>query len=70
MTRIVTRSRIIWDERWCGARGELAPVPGVVRAESVPDLTRRFEALLSNDSRVRIRLSSLDGELNASLSVK
>jgi hypothetical protein len=50
--------------------GELAAILGLSRAESVPNLTRRFEALLSSYPRVRKQLSRLEGELNASASVK
>ena len=36
--------------------GDLTEILGVSRAESVPNLTRRFEAWLSGDSRVRKQL--------------
>ena len=43
---------------------DLAPILGVSRAESVPNLTRRFEALLSSDSRVRKELNRVEAELS------
>jgi REP element-mobilizing transposase RayT len=43
---------------------ELAEVLGVSRAESVPNLTRRFDAWLKADSRVRKQLKRLEDELN------
>ena len=45
--------------------GELTEVLGVSRAESVPNLTRRFDAWLSSDSRVRRRLKRLEDKLAA-----
>ena len=44
---------------------ELMAVLGVSRAESVPNLTRRFQAWLSSDSRVRKTLERLDDALNS-----
>ena len=44
--------------------GELAEILGVSRAESVPNLTRRFEAWLAGNSRVRKQLKRLEDELN------
>jgi len=43
--------------------GELTEILGVSRAESVPNLTRRFEAWLSSDSRVRKQLQRLEHAL-------
>ncbi len=43
---------------------ELTAVLGVSRAESVPNLTRRFQAWLSGDSRVRKTLKRLDDALS------
>ena len=43
---------------------DLVPILGVSRAESVPNLTRRFEALLSSDSRVRKQLNRVEAELS------
>jgi hypothetical protein len=43
---------------------ELADLLGASRAESVPNLTRRFDAWLKADSRVRKQLRRLDDELN------
>jgi hypothetical protein len=42
----------------------LIEVLGVSRAESVPNLTRRFEAWLSTDSKVRKQLQRLDDALS------
>jgi putative transposase len=42
---------------------ELTEILGVSRAESVPNLTRRYEAWLSSDSRVRKTLKRLDDVL-------
>jgi putative transposase len=42
---------------------EVTEILGVSRAESVPNLTRRFESWLSADSRVRKRLGHLEDEL-------
>jgi hypothetical protein len=42
---------------------ELTETLGVSRAESVANLTRRFESWLSADSRVRKRLGHLEDEL-------
>jgi hypothetical protein len=43
--------------------GELTEILGVSRAESVPNLTRRFEAWLSSDSKVRRQLHRLEHAL-------
>jgi hypothetical protein len=43
--------------------GELSGILGVSRAESVPNLTRRFEAWLSNDPRTRKQLKRLEDKL-------
>ena len=45
--------------------GELAGTLGVSRAESVPNLTRRFGSWLSNDPQTRKQLRRLDDELAA-----
>ena len=47
------------------SRGELTEVLGLPRAESVPSLTRRFDAWLSSDSRVCRRLKRLVDKLTA-----
>jgi hypothetical protein len=39
---------------------------GVSRAESVPNLTRRFAAWLATDAKVRKRLESIEQELQPS----
>jgi hypothetical protein len=46
----------------------LTEILGVSRAESVPNLTRRFEAWLSSDSRVRKQLQRLEHALTADMS--
>ena len=43
---------------------ELAPILGVSRAESVPNLTRRFGAWLATDPRVRKQLRHLEERLD------
>jgi hypothetical protein len=43
--------------------GELAEVPGVSRAESVPNLTRRFAGWLAERGEVRERLRQLEEQL-------
>ena len=45
--------------------GELTEILGVSRAESVPNLTRRFDAWLSSDARVRNQLQRLEHELTS-----
>jgi hypothetical protein len=45
---------------------ELAAVLGLSRAESVPNLTRRFGAWLESDAGVRRQLKSLEQELDGS----
>jgi hypothetical protein len=50
--------------------GELVDVLGVSRAESVPNLTRRFAEWLSSDLRVRKTLERLEDKLTASPSVE
>ena len=45
--------------------GELIEVLGVSRAESVPNLTRRFDSLLSSDPRVRSQFKRLEDKLTA-----
>jgi putative transposase len=47
--------------------GELTAIRGVSRAESVPNLTRRFETWLSTDARVRKQLQRLQEDLSAVL---
>src|SRR5262245_32702881 len=43
--------------------GELTDVLGVSRAESVPNLTRRFESMLLSDPRVCKQLKRLEDKL-------
>jgi hypothetical protein len=50
--------------------GELTEILGVSRAESVPNLTRRFEAWLSSDSKVRKQLQRLENALRQDGTVK
>jgi hypothetical protein len=45
---------------------ELAPMLGVSRPESVPNLTRRFGAWLATNRRVRNQLSCLEEQLEGS----
>jgi putative transposase len=52
--------------RTAATNAELAVVLGVSRAESVPNLTRRFAAWLATDARVRQRLRGLEEELDGS----
>ena len=47
--------------------GELTQILGVSRAESVPNLTRRFESWLSSDSAVRKQLRRLDDALTSAV---
>jgi putative transposase len=47
--------------------GELTEILGVSRAESVPNLTRRFAAWLSSDSLVRKQLRRLEDKLTPEL---
>jgi hypothetical protein len=44
---------------------ELAAVLGLSRAESVPNLTRRFGDWLSTDAKIRKQLRDLEGVLQA-----
>jgi REP element-mobilizing transposase RayT len=44
---------------------ELAPILGVSRPESVPNLTRRFDATLASRKDVRLRLNELEEALRA-----
>ena len=44
--------------------GDLTEILGVSRAESVPNLTRRFESWLSTDRQVRKELERLEQELS------
>ena len=44
--------------------GDLTEILGVSRAESVPNLTRRFERWLSTDRRVRKELERLEHKLS------
>jgi hypothetical protein len=48
--------------------GELTEILGVPRAESVPNLTRRFDAWLSSDARVRKQLERLEHQLTGAAS--
>src|ERR1017187_10738663 len=48
--------------RTAATNAELAAVLGVSRAESVPNLTRRFGAWLETDARVREQLRGLEEE--------
>ena len=50
--------------RTVATNAELAPMLGVSRAESVPNLTRRFAAWLATDARVRKQLRQLEKRLN------
>ena len=50
--------------RTVATNAELAPMLGVSRAESVPNLTRRFAAWLATDARVRKQLRHLEKRLN------
>ena len=50
--------------------GELTEILGVSRAESVPNLTRRFDAWLSSDARVRKQLQRLEHELSRASSTE
>jgi hypothetical protein len=43
---------------------ELAVILGLSRAECVPNLTRRFTALLTADANVRRQLKHLDEQLD------
>jgi putative transposase len=43
--------------------GEMTEILGLSRAESVPNLTRRFQAWITSDSRVRKQLGRLEDEL-------
>ena len=43
---------------------ELAGLLGLSRAESMPNLTRRFGAWLATDARLRRQLRSLEEELD------
>jgi hypothetical protein len=45
--------------------GELTDVLGLSRAESVPNVTRRFASWLSNDPQVRKQLKRLGDQLTA-----
>jgi hypothetical protein len=45
---------------------ELAKMLGSSRAESVPNLTRRFSAWLAADAKTRKQLTSLEDELDES----
>jgi hypothetical protein len=45
---------------------ELAAVLGLSRAESVPNLTRRFSGWLSTDANIRKQLRELEGVLEVS----
>jgi putative transposase len=50
--------------RTVATNAELAPILGVSRAESVPNLTRRFGAWLATDARVRKQLRHLEERLD------
>jgi hypothetical protein len=52
--------------RTAATNAELAALLGVSRAESVPNLTRRFAARLATDARVRQQLKALEVELDES----
>jgi hypothetical protein len=52
--------------RTAATHAERAAVLGVSRAESVPNLTRRFAAWLATDARVREQLRCLEEELDES----
>ena len=50
--------------RTMATNAELAAMLGLSRAESVPNLTRRFGAWLATDARLRKNLRSLEEELD------
>jgi hypothetical protein len=50
--------------RTAATNAELAAMLGVSRAESVPNLTRRFGAWLATDAGVREQLRCLEEELD------
>ena len=50
--------------RTSATNGDLTEILGVSRAESVPNLTRRFEHWLSTDRRVRKELERLEHKLS------
>jgi putative transposase len=50
--------------------GELTEILGVSRAESVPNLTRRFEALLAGNSKVRKQLQRLEDALTGDTAIQ
>ena len=52
--------------RTAATNAELARVLGLARAESVPNLTRRFASWLASDRRVREQLRGLEAELGES----
>jgi len=52
--------------RTAATNGELAPVLGLSRAESVPNLTRRFAVWLTTDASVREQLRGLEEQLDES----
>jgi len=52
--------------RTAATNAELAAVLGLSRAESVPNLTRRFAAWLTTDARVREQLRGLEEQLDES----
>ncbi len=52
--------------RTAATNAELATVLGVSRAESVPNLTRRFAGWLATDASVRQQLRRLEEELDQS----
>jgi putative transposase len=47
--------------------GELVEILGLSRAESVPNLTRRFDSWMASDRQVRKQLRRLEDKLNAAL---
>ena len=71
-SELTARPAIRRGQRWRTCRrhtaatnAELTAILGVSRTESVPNLTRRFQAWLSGDSHVRKTLKRLDGALSS-----
>ena len=59
------RAELVENESYCGrSRATCISILGVSRAESVPNLTRRFERWLSTDRRVRKELERLERKLS------
>jgi hypothetical protein len=65
--------RLVWRVRSGGGLptlSELATMLGLSRAESVPNLTRRFGAWLAIDAKIRKQLEDLEKELDGSVHPK